>query len=75
MNGFPLEPDSTCSGWVKTADDIEQRRFPGAIGPDETNDVSLLHGEADVGEGDDTTEFFCDLDHFEKAHPVYGVLL
>src|SRR6185369_4975726 len=46
----PPEPDTAGAGPVKSGDQVEERGFPGPVGPDHREDLALPDGEAHLRE-------------------------
>jgi len=68
-NAAPVEGE-------ETADQVEERRLPGAVGADDRPDLSRKDLEADAGDGDDAAELLPDVTDFEErtghATPLVG---
>ncbi len=41
----PLEADAALIGCLEAGDQVEERRLAGAVGPDQTQDLTLGHAE------------------------------
>ena len=55
---FPVKQDPAAAGSKTTADQVEQRGFARAVGPDQTDDLPFIDGEIDIIQGFDIFESF-----------------
>ncbi len=65
---FPLEHNAAAVRAVEAGDEIEERRLPGAVRPDQPDDLSLLQVERNIRESHDPTEPARDVLDRKKRH-------
>ena len=54
--GFTAVDDRTCGRPYEPADDVEQRRFPRAVGSDDADDLARPYFQRDAIEGEKAAE-------------------
>ena len=64
-----VERDPAGRRRVDAGDQVEDGRLSGAVGPDEADDLALLHLEAEIVHGPEAAEVFRQALGFEKRHP------
>src|SRR5439155_15335551 len=63
-----LEEDPAVVRAIQAGDEVEERRLPGTVRPDQPDDLSLLQCERDIGERDDPAEASWDVLDRKKRH-------
>ncbi len=63
-----VEPHQAGGRVVDATDDVEHRRLARAVGPDQTADLAVVDGEAELVEGDDPAEPHRHFTHVEQRH-------
>ena len=63
-----VEDDATAVRLIQPRDEIEERRLPSAVGPDQPDDLPLLQRKRDIGEGHDPAETPRDILDRQKRH-------
>ena len=62
-----FEPDGAAVGHLPAADDVEQRRLAGAVGPDQAVDAGQRDRQSHVVEGDNAAERLAQARGLKKA--------
>ena len=62
---LPVEKNVAAGHGIHAGNHIENRRLPGAVRPDDAEDVALLHAEGNIGESRDAAEFLHYIPKFE----------
>src|SRR5207244_11305322 len=64
-----VEPDPPVRRLVETRDQVEAGRLPGAVGPDEADDLALLAPERKIVHGPEAAEVLRQALGLEERHP------
>jgi len=69
-----VEQDRALRRRQYACDQVEQRRFSGAVGPDQANDLAASHRNRDVAVGNESAEALADAFGFQKCCHRVGAL-
>ena len=68
VSSSPFKADGPAARFQQAAHGLQHGALAGAVGPDEGDDLTLLHGDGDVLEGVDLTVVGVHIFHFEQGH-------
>src|SRR5262249_60867852 len=68
QQALAVETNVTAVRRVQPGDHVERRGLPGAVGPDQADDLSGADREGDAVERDDAAEALGDAADFEESH-------
>ena len=64
-----IEPNPAGGRRIDAADEVEDRRLAGAVGPDETDDLALVDSQGEIVHGPEAAEVLRQAFSLEKRHP------
>jgi hypothetical protein len=70
LDRFALEPDRTGRGGIASADQVEERRFAGAVGTDDRVPLALVDGERDAANDGRRAEALVQILQLQRAAPL-----